>query len=259
MIGDSSPDDQVPEDVDSDGQELTTSRKQFLLAGAGGLVVAAGAGAFAGPAAARSLESALADGGLATKKVIALSSNFNEIPIISVIKKRITFHAKARGYKTVFDSGQNGKLSDQVAAVQAWVTQGIPAICVLPTQPQALEPYAKRALKKGLVWTTYGGADMKTSNGWIGFLSGQGGKLVGDAAVAWINANDPTAKVLVHTQTTLPVNKGRYQVPIDLIKAKTKATIVATQDADTQDRGIGGDEGDPHGSSRSLGRHWLER
>ena len=61
---------------------------------------------------------------------------------------------------------------------------------------------------------------------------------VADAAVAWINKNDPHAKVLVHTQSTLPVNKPRYQVPIDEIKARTKATIVATQDADTQDQGL---------------------
>ena len=239
-FGDASPDDQLAEHSDTSGQELKTSRRQLLLAVAGGLlvaVVAVGAGALARPADARGVESALACGNPANK-VMAFSSNFNEIPVISVVKDRITFHAKARGYKTVFDSGQNGKLSDQVAAVQAWVTQGIPAITVLPTQPQALEPYAKRALKKGLVWTTYGGADMKTSNGWIGFLSAQGGKLVGDAAVEWINKNDPTAKVLVHTQSTLPVNKGRYQVPIDLIKAKTKATIVATQDADTQAEGL---------------------
>ena len=128
-----------------------------------------------GPAAARSARTALARSGQADQKVIAFSSNFNDIPVIQVVKDLITKHAEARGYKTLFDSGQNGKLSDQVAAVQAWVTEGVPAITVLPTQPEALEPYAKRALAKGLIWTSYGGADMKTSSGWIGFLSSESG------------------------------------------------------------------------------------
>jgi ABC-type sugar transport system substrate-binding protein len=201
------------------------------------LVLAAGAaGSLAGPAAARNARSAI---GLASKKkVIAFSSNFNEIPVIEVVKNLITKHARAQGYKVLFDAGQQGKLNDQVSAVQAWITQNVPAICVLPTQPQALEPYAKRALKKGLIWTCYGGADMKTSSGWIGFLSSQSGRQVGEAAVAWINKNNPSAKVLIHTQTNLPVNKPRYQVPTDLIKARTKATIVASQDADTQAEGL---------------------
>ena len=229
---------EIEENTDSGGEQPSTTRREFLRTSAGLLVVAAGAGSFVGPAAARSGRAVLARSGQADQKVIAFSSNFNDIPVIQVVKDLITKHAEARGYKTLFDSGQNGKLSDQVAAVQAWVTEGVPAITVLPTQPEALEPYAKRALAKGLIWTSYGGADMKTSSGWIGFLSSESGKQVADAAVAWINKNDPTAKVLVHTQSTLPVNKPRYQVPIDQIKARTKATIVATQDADTQDQGL---------------------
>jgi ABC-type sugar transport system substrate-binding protein len=230
--------DEMEDGLDSAGEEFITTRQGLLRAGAG-LVVAAAGGALAGPAAARSARSALAGAGQASKKkVFAWSTNYNGIPVITLMKDLISKHAGTKGYKVLFDTGQAGKLADQVAAVQAWVTQGVPAICVLPNQPQALEPFAKRALKKGLIWTCYGGADMKTSNGWIGFSSAQSGAQVGAAAVAWINKYDPTAKVLVHTQSNLPVNKPRYQIPIDLIKARTKATIVATQDADTQAVGL---------------------
>jgi ABC-type sugar transport system substrate-binding protein len=230
--------DQTEDGMDLVSDEFTTTRQGLLRAGAG-LIVAAGAGGLAGPAAAYRAQTMFAGANSASKqKVIAFSSNFNDIPVIKVVKHLISKHAAAQGYKVLFDSGQNGKLTDQVSAVQAWITQGVPAMCVLPTQPQALEPYAKQALKKGLIWTTYGGADMKTSSGFIGFLSAQSGRLIGDAAVAWINKHNPTAKVLVHTQSTLPVNKPRYQIPIDLIKARTKATVVAMQDADTRDQGL---------------------
>jgi ABC-type sugar transport system substrate-binding protein len=171
-------------------------------------------------------------------KEIAFSSNFNDIPVIQTVKSLITKHATAHGYKAIFDQGQNGTLSDQVQAVQAWITEGVPAMCILPTQPQALEQYAAAAMKKGLIWTCYGAADMTNSDGWLGFSATQSGTQVGQAVVAWINKNNPTAEVLVHTQTTLPVNKPRYQVPIDMIKKYTKATIVATQDADTEPQGL---------------------
>ncbi len=230
--------DQMDDGTDSVGEELTTTRQGLLRAGAG-LIVAAGAGALVGPAAAQRMRPVFAGASLARKKkVIAFSSNFNDIPVIKVVKHLISKHAAAEGYEVLFDSGQNGKLTDQVSAVQAWITEGVPAMCVLPTQPEALEPYAKQALKKGLIWTTYGGADMKTSSGFIGFLSAQSGRLIGEAAVDWINKHNPTAKVLLHTQSNLPVNKPRYQVPINMLKARTKATIVSMQDADTQDQGL---------------------
>jgi ribose transport system substrate-binding protein len=79
---------------------------------------------------------------------------------------------------------------------------------------------------------------MDGSDGEVLFPHDVSGKVIGDAAVAWINAQPSPPKILVLTSTKTPSSLARTDVPIGLVKSQTKGEIVSTQDAVDQPSGL---------------------
>jgi ABC-type sugar transport system substrate-binding protein len=170
------------------------------------------------------------------KAQIAFSNPFSDVPVVATVRRLAGDYAPKVGYELLLDNTRAGELQPQLNAVESWVTQGVPAICVTPVEESALRPVAQRAKEAGLIWSTYG-VESPESYGGVLFPAEISGEQVAKAAVEWINANAPDAEVFVHTVTTVPTLKPRYSIPIQLIKEQTSATIVGEQDAADQATG----------------------
>lgn len=178
-------------------------------------------------------------GGCEKTYTIGFSHSVSEASIVKTIRDYAERRAKDVGcVKLLQDNTQAGNVENQVRAVDAWVTQRVDAIVVLPTDPGALAGVQERAQSAGIKWLTYA-TEVAKSDGFVGFNNEQSGKLVGDAAVAWSRENHPDgpAKALLMTLEPVPSASGRWVEPERILKA-AGIDIVATQDAADQATGL---------------------
>ncbi|MCU1502692.1 MAG: carbohydrate-binding protein, partial [Ilumatobacteraceae bacterium] len=192
---------------------------------------AGAAGGTAG-AAATSPESAASG----ARKKIAFSHPFSTAPVAIAVMQFAKQRANELGYDLLLDNANN-QVETQVTDLDTWVTQGVDAICVLPVEPQSVLGTQKRAQEAGIKWTTYA-VTMDGSDGQVLFPHELSGKVIGEAAVAWINAQPSPPKILVLTSSKTPASAARTSVPLDLVKAQTKGDVVAQQDAVDQPSGL---------------------
>jgi ribose transport system substrate-binding protein len=167
---------------------------------------------------------------------IAFSHPFSTAPVAIAVMQFAKERAKSLGFELLTDNANN-KVEVQVTDLDNWITQGVNAICVLPVEPQSVLGLEKRAKAAGIKWTTYA-VTMKDTDGQVLFPHEISGKVIGDAAVAWINAQKTAPKILVLTSSTTPVSLARTEIPINLVNTTTKGQIVAKQDAVDQASGL---------------------
>ena len=79
---------------------------------------------------------------------------YNFVTYVSDIQRWGTTYAQAHGLKALYTS-DNGKLDAQIANLETWIAQGVPAICCFPIEPTAIERVAGKARSKGIVWVSY--------------------------------------------------------------------------------------------------------
>lgn len=183
-----------------------------------------------GPAAA-----ACADGKTYT---IAYSHSVSEAAIVRQVRHFADTRAAELGCVTIMhDNTQANNLEQQINAVQAWITLGVDAIVVLPIDPTALKPLQDQANTAGIKWLTYLG-EMDNSDGFVGFDHGQSGRLIADAAVAWVKENNvESPKAMVTTLTGLPSIAPRW-TEVERIFADNGIEIVTMQDSADQTSGL---------------------
>lgn len=169
-------------------------------------------------------------------KTIAFSHSASQVPYVVALQKAVVAAGTKQGFHVLVDNDQS-VLEKQVSSVTTWVNQKVSAINLLPQDPGAFAPLEKKAESAGICWTTYT-VPMAGSDGNIGWSPTESGTVVGKNAVSWINANDPTAKVLMLTASPFPTFAARTTIPVSLIKSQTKATIVSSQDALDQATGL---------------------
>jgi ABC-type sugar transport system substrate-binding protein len=170
------------------------------------------------------------------KYTIAFSHPYSTAPVAIAVMQFAQERAKALGDKVLLDNA-NMQVATQVTDVDNWITQKVDAIEVLPVENASVIESQKRAQAAGIKWLTYA-VGMDGSDGAVLFPPEQSGKLIGEEAVKWINAQPTPPEILVLTQSTVPATAGRVTVPIDMIKKQTKAKIVAQQDASDQQTGL---------------------
>lgn len=163
---------------------------------------------------------------------IALSHPYSEVPIVAVVKRLTEAAATAEGYEFLGDPTQGGAIDDQIATLESWVTQGVTAICAVPTDEAAINPIAQNAIDAGLIWTTYA-LESEVSYGGVLFPPEESGQIIADHSVAWIEDLGIDANVLIMTQTGIPAGAPRWEVPQAALEA-AGAKIVAVQDANDQ-------------------------
>jgi ABC-type sugar transport system substrate-binding protein len=172
------------------------------------------------------------------KKQFAWAIGLNELPIINSIQDEMKRYAAEKGWEVLFDPGTNANIQPMVQAVQAWITAGVPSIGITPFEKTAFQPLQQQAADKGLAMQIYAHTPLEPYNAWIAFPPSESGQQVADATVKWINANNPTAKVLISNAPKMPDSAPRWELPEKAIKEQTKATIVGMLEADDQVEGL---------------------
>ena len=171
------------------------------------------------------------------KKQFAWASGLNENSIITAMQREMKKYAGEKGWEVLFDTGTNSDIQPMVTAVQTWITAGVPSITVIPFQPSAFVPLANQANDKGLVWISYG-QTMEPRDAQIAFPPCDAAVLVADAAVEWINANAPNAKVLITSSPKIPEVACKWEGAEKAIKERTSATVVGIQEGTNQVQGL---------------------
>jgi len=160
---------------------------------------------------------------------IGLSDN----PIITTMQKTMTSFAGEMGWEPQWDSGTNANIQQMIPAVQAWITAGVPVLFVAAFEPSAFVPLMEQAHEKGLAWVTYV-SPMEGEDAQVAFPPCDAAELIAGACVKWINENNPTAKVLITSSPRQPLVACKWVRVEEEIKKNTKATVVATLEANTR-------------------------
>ncbi len=160
---------------------------------------------------------------------IGLSDN----PIITTMQKTMVSFAGEMGWEPQWDSGTNANIQQMIPAVQAWITAGVPVLFVAAFEPSAFVPLMEQAHEKGLAWVTYV-SPMEGEDAEVAFPPCDAAELIAGACVKWINENNPTAKVLITSSPRQPLVACKWIRVEEEIKKNTKATVVATLEANTR-------------------------
>ena len=171
------------------------------------------------------------------KKQFGWANGLNENTIIIGMQGAMKDFAAQYGYEVLLDTGTNSDIQPMVQAMQTWITAGVPSITVIPFQPSAFAPLAEQAIGDGLAWISYG-QNMEPRHAQIAFPPCDAAVLVADAAVEWINANAPDAKVLITSSPKIPEVACKWEGAQKAVEDQTEATVVAVQEATNQQQGL---------------------
>lgn len=218
-------------DVEPSTRTSSFLRRRRLLKAVGGVgLVAIAAALLVACGSSRSSTGSAGSGGSDSAKPVTFgfSHPYAEFPVVASVKSLVQGYGERAGWKVLLDETRAGKLVDQQATLDTWITQGITAINVFPTEPSAFEATAQRAVKEGIIWTTYANR-MKTGAGGVLFPNELSGKVTGQATVDWINAHDPNAEVLILESPLTGGPRKKTDVPKGMIEQQTNAKIVSVQ------------------------------
>ena len=218
------------------GQGESSAGWRRLLVVVCGMVAAAVMLAACGGGGDSGSTSADSSSGSTGDVTFGFSLPFGEVPISVVTQNLVKEDAEAKGWSVLIDATKGGNIQEQTATLETWITQGVTAVSVLPTEPSAFDAIAKRAIADGVVWTAYN-VEMDEGAGGAVFPPAVTGKVAGEAAVKWINANDPEAEVLV-LKAGISSLEERTSVAAEMIEEETKAKIVATQASTEEAKGL---------------------
>lgn len=217
------------------------SRRRFLQIGAAGALAVSAGGILAACGSSDDSTSAAGTtgggGGGGQDVTFGFSHPFAEVPVVVAVKSIVERLAEEEGWKVLLDETEGGKLEDQLATLDTWISQDVTAMCVFPPEPAAFEQTAQRAVDAGIIWTTYA-VPMNTGAGGALLPNTLSGRVTGQATVDWINQNNPEAQVLILEFTSPGDPRKRTDVPIAMIEKETSAEIVAVQPAVDQATGF---------------------
>jgi ribose transport system permease protein len=185
-----------------------------------------------GLAAATGMFGTFARSSSAADKVttVGFDHPYSFVTYVSDIQRWGTIYAEKHGLKALYTS-DNGKLDAQIANLETWISQGVPAIICFPIEPTAIERVAAKARKKGIVWVSYA-AHIKNQDSSVVFGNTESGTLLATAAADFINkVHGGEAEVI---RLTLPDGGelGRERdkaVDETLAKLAPGAKVVASQ------------------------------
>lgn len=172
-------------------------------------------------------------------KVVGFDHPFNTIPFWTPIMAWAERAASARGYE-MLRTADNGVLETQVANLEAWIAQGVPAMTVFPIENSTIEGIAQRARDAGIIWVTYG-QNMDNEDGAVLLNNVESGSALGSTAADWVlRTQGGRAKVI---QLTFPdggqIGRERDQGAMDAFLEKVPdAEVVAQQKAVDQETGL---------------------
>jgi ribose transport system substrate-binding protein len=180
------------------GQPITFGRRQiFGLAG--------GVAAAATLAACGSSGSSSSSG---KSKQIGFAWTDTTIEVYLPLIKGARQAAAQRGYQ-VLQSNNGGDPTKQLADINTWIGQGVAGLTILPLDPNAIGPVAKKAEQAGIAVIGYSD-NIPGQDGADVFNHPQGGTLLGQSVSKWINSTlGGKAQLAYLTQQTTAVGQQR--------------------------------------------------
>ena len=99
------------------------------------------------------------------------------------MKHEMTKYAGTKGWKVLYDTGQNADIQPMITAVQAWITEGVPAITIAAFNPSAFAPLARQARAKGTAILAYN-SKLRPRDGDVAFPPCDAAVLAANATVS---------------------------------------------------------------------------
>lgn len=208
------------------------SRRRFLQNGA----AATGLGLAGGNALTAALTPAFAQ----QIARVGFDHPYNTVPLWATIMKLAEQAAEKAGVELLI-AVDDAKIDKQLANLQNWIAQKVPAFTVFPLEVKSFEPVAKSAIDAGLVWVTYAGT-MENQSGAILLNNKGSGLALGQAAGTWAKANltAPPKVVLLEFREAGTIGIERCDGMIEGLKALVPdAEVVATQSANDPATALG--------------------
>jgi ribose transport system substrate-binding protein len=173
---------------------------------------------------------ALAQAGSITR--VGFDHPYNIVPLWQTIMDHAQIAADEIGVELLV-AVDDARLEKQLANLQGWIAQKVPAFTVFPLEINSLEPVAKSARDAGLTWITYAG-EMAHQSGAILLNNKESGLLLGRTAADWVEAKleAPPKVVLIEYRESGTLGIERCDGMRDgLLERVPDAEIVATQTA----------------------------
>jgi ribose transport system substrate-binding protein len=217
---------------------VEVNRRRFLVTGA----TAAAGVVLLGCGSSSSTKTAAGSGAktAAAKQIskIGFDHPNNQIPFWSDIMHWSKAEAKDKNIELLL-TADNAKLDLQVANLNSWVQQKVPAIICYPLEPSTIETIAAKAQAAGIVWVSYS-ADLKNQDGSVQLNNKESGRQLGEEAAKFINEKLGGKANVLHL--TFPdggtLGRDRDQGVLEGLKKAPGAKVVASQQAVDQQAGL---------------------
>lgn len=214
---------------------VRAGRGGVALAGASALMALVGCGSEAKSGAAGTAGKTAA---AAKVTKMAFDHPYNFVPYVSDVQRYMRKFADEQGYEVLFSS-DNGKLDAQVANLDTWIGQGVPAILCFPLEPPTVEKLAAKARDKGIAWVSYA-TSIRNQASSVQFQNREGGEQLASNAADFVNrVHGGRAKIL---QLTFP-DGGQLGRDRDQTIAATLKTKLPNSEIVAQQKGVVTQEG----------------
>jgi ABC-type sugar transport system substrate-binding protein len=217
-------------------------RRTLLRRGAlttGALSVSSLLAACGGALSSNSASGSSGGGKSGDAKKIGFSFLYSEVPAAAALKKFANERAGQLGYTVLTDNIRGGKLDEQLASLDSFITRKVDALVVHVTDPSAYGAVQAKAKKANIPFFTYATA-IKGSDGAVLFPFKPAAENLADDAIAWAKKNlgGQHAQILVLSYTGDPLGREASKILGQRIADAGLGNVVASQDALDQATGL---------------------
>lgn len=212
----------------------TLLRRSVIVSGA--LALPSFLGACGGALSDDEDEGGSAAGGDA--KTIGFSFLYSEVPAAAALKKFADERAGELGYDVLTDNIRGGKLDEQLASLDSFITRKVDALVVHVTDPSAYGAVLAKARKAEIPFFTYA-TQVEGSDGAVLFPFKEASENLADDAIAWAKDNlDGPGEILVLSYTGDPLGREASKILGQRVADAGVGKVVASQDALDQATGL---------------------
>lgn len=230
-----------------DGHQGTTSPdgecsplldRRALLARGGGALAVLGFGPLLSACGGALEDDEGGGAGASERRTIGFSFLYSEVPAAAALKRFAKERADELGYEVLTDNVRGGKIDEQLASLDSFITRKVDALVVHVGDPASYGGILSRARRAEIPFFTYATAVPK-SDGAVLFPFDEASRQLSEDAAAWIEENlGGEGQVLVLSYTADPVGRKASRLLAETVEERTQARVVAQQDALDQATGL---------------------
>jgi ABC-type sugar transport system substrate-binding protein len=171
-------------------------------------------------------------------KTIGFSYLYSEIPLAAPLKAFAKERGSQVGYQVLTDNIREGKIEEQIASLESFITRGVDALVVHIGDPSSYSGILKRSQEAEIPFFAYATA-LPGSDGAILFPFEEAAEELSADAAEWVNKNlGGEGEILVLGYEGDPLGTKASDTLGTGVSSKTKATVVAQQEALEQTTGL---------------------